>query len=346
LIVAPELTSRQLVTRTLAGQPVPRVPAGPLAVHYCAKIAGRTVRQYTLDPQVLADCVGVYYQRFQPDALWISADTWVTAEAMGVRVGTTGDDQPFGGLGEPLVQKPGDIDRIPAPDPSSQGRWPRMLEAVRRVRRMFPDVFLVACFDQYPFSLACALMGIHQLMLKLTDDRPMVEALMERCLEYSVAYAVALSKEGADSLSGGDSPAGLIGPRSYRDLAAPFESRAIRRIQQATRKPVSLHICGDATALLADMASTGADVLEIDSRVDLPEACRQVGPGVALWGNLDPVALLARGTPEQVRRASHQAIEAVAAAGHSRFVLSSGCTLAMETPPENLDAMFQVARES
>ena len=54
----------------------------------------------------------------------------------------------------------------------------------------------MACFDQYPFSLACALMGIEQVMLQLVDDRPMVEALMERCGEYAVAYAAALAEPG------------------------------------------------------------------------------------------------------------------------------------------------------
>ena len=35
-----------------------------------------------------------------------------------------------------------------------------MLEALERIRQALGDeVFVVACFDQYPFSLACALMG-------------------------------------------------------------------------------------------------------------------------------------------------------------------------------------------
>ena len=86
------------------------------------------------------------------------------------------------------------------------------------------------------------------------------------------------------------------------------------------------------------MAATGADVLELDHAVDLAGACRIVGPDIALWGNLDPVGVLSRGTPELVRR---KAREAVQAAGHRRFVLSSGCTLAMETPPANLDALMR-----
>ena len=47
---------------------------------------------------------------------------------------------------------------------------------------------------------------------------------------------------------------------------------------------------------------------------------------------------------ESVRRAARAVLETVQARGHRRFVLSSGCTLAPETPAENLDALFETAR--
>ena len=88
-----------------------------------------------------------------------------------------------------------------------------MLEALRCIVNALGDeAFVVACFDQYPFSLACALMGIEQAMTRIAGDRAMIEALMEKCGEYAIAYASALADAGADMLSGGDSPAGLIGP--------------------------------------------------------------------------------------------------------------------------------------
>ena len=326
--------------RALRGEAVPRVPTGPLAVHYCARFAGVSLREYTTNARALADSVLRYYERFHPDAVWLSADTWVSAEAMGARVGAESDQQPFGGVGDPLIQRPADVDRIPPPSLDA-GRYPLMLEALERIVAALGDeVFIVACFDQYPFSLAAALMGINEIMLKLVEDRPFVEALMARCAEYALVYGTALAQTGADLLSGGDSPAGLIGPRAYRELAQPFERRLVARLKAQTGRPVSLHICGNATPLLADMAATGADVLEIDSQVDLATAARAVGPEVALWGNLDPVSVLAQGTPETVRRAATEATRALRACGHRRFVLSSGCTLAMETPPKNLDAML------
>jgi uroporphyrinogen decarboxylase len=343
---ADHLNSKQLVCRALQGESIPRPATGPLAVHYCAHLAGHSLCDYTSDSRVLAECVARYYEEFRPDAVWLSADTWVTAEAMGAAVRFPGEDQPKCGTGEPLVRCAADVDRIPAPDPASQGRYPLMLDALRRIRKAVGDaVFLVACFDQYPFSLACELLGAERAMLCLSDDRPLLDAVMERSLEYAAAYAVALAGAGADMLSGGDSPAGLLGPRFYHEAALPLEKRLIARLKADVQVPVSLHICGDSAAILASMASSGADVLELDYRVPMAKAAECVGPGVAIWGNLDPVAVLARGTVDHVRRATCDLLKAVDQSGHRRFVLSSGCTLAVETPPENLRAMFDAARQ-
>lgn len=338
------MNSKELVARALQGRDVPRPPVGPLAVHFCASLAGYTLRQYTTDARALADSVIRYHERFQPDAVWLSADTWVSANAMGAPVGATDDQQPFGGHGVPLVQTSADIKRIPPPAVGSQGRYPLMIEALSRiVAALRKEVCIVACFDQYPFSLAAALMGINEIMLKSHDDPPFVEAVMARCAEYAIAYARALADAGADVLSGGDSPAGLLGPELYARLALPMERQVIAVLKN-TGKPVSLHICGKATPLLRLMASSGADVVELDHCVDLAEACRLVGPDIAIWGNLDPVGVLARGTPADVEAAARVALAAVKAANHPRFVLSSGCTLAVETPPANLEALIRAAR--
>lgn len=327
------------------GLPGAAVPVGPLAVHFCARAAGVSLDTYTAQARGLAESVLRYYERFQPDAVWVSADTWVSAQAMGATVGSPGPEQPWCGLGPPRVRSRHDLARIPPPDPETQGRYPLMIEALGRVvAALGRQVCVVGCFDQYPFSLAAALMGLDGIMLAVHDDPDLVAALMERGLEYGLAYGRALSDAGAHLLSGGDSPAGLLGPQRYRAVALPFERRLIQALQAATRKPVSLHLCGDTRAILADLASAGPDVLELDHQVDLGAACRTVPTSIALWGNLDPVGLLARGTPAEVERATRDALAVVRASGRARFVLSSGCTLAIDTPFANLDRMFATAR--
>jgi uroporphyrinogen decarboxylase len=296
---------------------------------------------------MLAGSVIRYYECFRPDAVWLSADTWVTAEAMGAAVSFPAEDQPLGGAGEPCIRSARDLEKIPPPDPGSQGRFPVMIEALDRVRQALGrEVFIVACFDQYPFSLACALMGIEGAMLAALEDPPMIEALMERCSDYTVAYALALAEAGAGMLSGGDSPAGLLGPKRYREVALPFEQKVITRLKERVSIPISLHICGHATPLLPGMAQSGAAVVELDHSVEMAEACRVLGPEMAIWGNLDPVALLAQGSPEQVRQATAKLLRTFRQSGHTRFVLSSGCTLALETPAENLFALIGAARNA
>jgi len=345
--MADACTSRELVCRALAGQPTERPAVGPLAVHYCARLAGVSLRDYTSDANLMADCVARYYERFQPDAVWLSADTWVTAEAMGAPTAFAGEDQPKGGCGTPLVSSAADLQRVPPPDVGTRGRYPLMLEALQRLRRAVgPDVFIVACFDQYPFALACELLGSQEVMLRLADDRGLVEATMERGLQYTLAYGRALAAAGADMLSGGDSLAGLIGPRHYRQVAWPWQRRLIEQLQAETGLPVSLHICGNATPVLADMAATGANVLEVDYPVRLSAAVKTVPPTTALWGNLDPVRVLAQSSPAAVRSATRAMLDEVRSAGGQRFVASSGCTLAVETPPENLVAMIDEARRT
>ena len=92
------MTSRDIVHAALDGQPTPRVPTGPLAVHFCAGLAGYSLRQYTTDAKALADSVVRYYERFKPDAVWLSADTWVTAQAMGAKSGLPMIANPLAGL--------------------------------------------------------------------------------------------------------------------------------------------------------------------------------------------------------------------------------------------------------
>jgi uroporphyrinogen-III decarboxylase len=136
----------------------------------------------------------------------------------------------------------------------------------------------------------------------------------------------------------------LLGPRTYRDAALPYEKRVIAELKSRLAQPVSLHICGNALPILADMASSGADVLELDHQVDIAAACGALGPEIAIWGNLDPVGLLAQGTPGEIRRATNELLRSAQACGHGRLVVSSGCTLAPGTPAENIEALLQSAR--
>ncbi len=331
--------------KAIQGEPVPHAACGPLATFFCAADAGASVQDYSLKPDVQVECILRYYEKYRPDAVWISADTWVTAQAMGAPVFQPQENQLLTGSPEGFLTRMQDLDRIPKPAPYTRGRQPLMLETLSRVEEELGDeVFVVGCFDQSPFSLACQVLGLTGMMTLMMEDLPFVDALLDICLEHSAAYAESMAACGADMLSTGDSPAALIGPDLYRSLALPWEKKLFSRLRSTTDKVLSLHICGDTTAILDAMAQSEAHVLEIDHFVELNNAFDKVEDHVALWGNIDPVGILLNGDAPCVKQKALELLSKAQAAPSRRFVLSSGCTLAPETPAENLFAMFEAAR--
>jgi uroporphyrinogen decarboxylase len=102
--------------------------------------------------------------------------------------------------------------------------------------------------------------------------------------------------------------------------------------------PVILYSKGTCH-LLEALAETGADVLSLDWRIDLADARRRLGSGLALQGNVDPCVLL--GTPDGIRQAVAAAIEKTAGRGH---VLNLGHGILPSTPVENARLFIESAK--
>lgn len=335
------MNGKKLVNQTLRGKPAPRYPTGPLAVHFCAGLAEYSIPEYTLDADKLADSVIRYYETFEPDAVWVSADTWVTAEAMGATTEFPGDNQPLSGTGPHLVQRPEDVAAIPTENIQSRGRYPLMAEALNKVRaRLGDDVFIVGCFDQSPFSTACQLMGTEAAMTMLYQNSGLLRAVMAKAALYASSYGRLLAEAGADMLSTGDSQAGLIGREHYKNIVLPAEQEVLNTLE-LTKKFLSLHICGDCSHILTDMIKSGANVLELDSAVETSQALPLIPNNIGFWGNIDPISILLEGSAEDVESDVERLITRVREIGRNQFVLSSGCTLAPGTPEANLRALLK-----
>ena len=192
------------------------------------------------------------------------------------------------------------------------------------------------------------------LELALAEQEPggPGEEALRRLLELTTAaltaFATACLEAGAHLVQAGDSLASLdvISPAMYRKWAWPAERAffaAINPVAERHGAATLLHICGQTTPILTAMADTCAHILEVDHKVSLTTAREQVGGRVCLLGNLDPVEVLWRGTPQSVTRAAHRAIGDGGGVGAIGFVLGSGCEVPVAAPRENLAAMVAAA---
>ena len=120
----------------------------------------------------------------------------------------------------------------------------------------------------------------------------------------------------------------------------------IKRIVEAVSDDsffVILHNCGRTEKQVEAMLASGADALHVGNAVDIAEILRQTPVSVPVMGNLDPVSVLKDATPEQVKKATRELLEATSA--FPNFVLSSGCDMSEKVPPENIDALYQALEE-
>ncbi len=108
-----------------------------------------------------------------------------------------------------------------------------------------------------------------------------------------------------------------------------------------------MHSCGGVRKLLPEFISIGADVLDpIQTRANgmQPDGLKaDFGNYITFCGALDEELLLRQGTPTQVKEGVKQLLDTMAPGGG--FILGPSHKLKVETPVENVLAMYEAAKE-
>lgn len=320
--------------------------------NFGAVIAGVPIGRYCRSGRLMAQAQLDAWGLLDQDAVVAQSDSYYLAEGFGLVVDHHEDATPT--VARLPVDDLTDIHRLRPPDPARDGRMPVYLEAVERLAAACKGGPAIRATGTGPFSLAGHLLGPERLVteIALLDVQPdtVKETALRRLLELAtdalIAFARAALAAGADIVQAGDSLASLdmISPSIYQGWVFPCEVRFFAALRDDLRRRRALgllHICGDTTRILPVMARTGADLLEIDAKVDLAAATRLVAGRACLVGNLDPTAVLLRGTPRSVGSAARRAMES---ARGGPFILGSGCEVPPHAPLQNLRAMVAAAR--
>jgi MtaA/CmuA family methyltransferase len=260
----------------------------------------------------------------------------------------------------PAIRSLDEIDKLVVPDPYTAHPLVENLKATRIVaNEIGKEAFIIGRADQGPFSLAAMLLGMEEFLLQLSvadserGRRPHPKAqetaaglhrLLEFALEVTTRYAYAQIEQGAHATSIGESLSGpdVCSPRTYKVFEWAY---AKRMVEQLNRDNILLayHICGNATAIVPDMVETGAAILELDYKIDMPLVKRATEGRTTILGPVDPSGVLALGTPDLVEQKSREAIEML---GHNGgLILGPGCALPPATPPENIHALVAAAKK-
>ncbi|RJQ46571.1 MAG: hypothetical protein C4534_02455 [Gaiellales bacterium] len=332
------MNSRERVLAVLAGRTPDTVPIIPvLDGYYAPRVIDRPNDECFLDGACMAEALAAAFDRFGYDGALAEMGLGSEPNVLGCPVEVEGHDVPL--VVGTVVDEPADIDRIGVPDPWADGK----MEPVERLVELVGSRGVVLGSVRSPFEYAATVRGLYEFMTDFYRDPRFVQELIEAVKPATVAVGRALAAAGADAIVLKDSFAScsMISPEHYLEFAWPAEAEAIGELKSFA--PVILHICRNSMPILAEMARTGADALEIDSPVDLARAREAAGSGVILKGNIDAAEVIGKGTAADVAAAVKEAMEAARGAGG--FILSTGDSIPVFAPEENIKALVEAGRE-
>lgn len=336
------MSSKERTVAALTGKPFDRIPVNLLISDHAARVIGATVGEYNNSADLLAKGQIAAWLTYGADLVNTGPGLVGIPEAIGSRVAFP-DNSPY--IAEFAVKSESDLDRLSVPDPENDGRLPLFLEAGARVVREIGDQVPVSMTTSGPFTTAANIRGTEAFLRDLRKNPDFVHRLLRLATESIVRFAEKAIQIGvrpglADPVASGT----LISQGQFRSFALPYIKETVERIAAFAGAPPSLHICGNTTKIWDDMADTGASVLSLDDAVDMGEAKTRVGDRVALLGNIRPTEIMYLGTPDDVRANARECLSK-GWDSPKGYILGLGCGLPIDTPPENIHALVQAARE-
>jgi uroporphyrinogen decarboxylase len=322
--------------------PVDRTPvwflrqAGRYMPEYMAVRKHHSLLEICRTPSIAAEVTITAAERLGVDAAIIFADLLLPFTPMGL------DFEFINGEG-PVVHSPiRTLEQIQALRTDRTDDLRYVAQAIEKVGKHFNgprpdgDQLGIIGFVGAPFTLA-------SYMIEGSGSRNYIEAkklmystgvawplLMEKLVTVLVEYAAQQVEAGADVIQVFDSWAGALSLADYRAYCLAPTTELIQRIK-ALGVPV-IYFGVDTASLLPTFRETQADVLGLDWRIPIDIARRDLGPHVAVQGNLDPITLFA---PQEVIEARVKEILSLNA-GRPGHIFNLGHGIVPGTPVENV----------
>lgn len=348
------MNSRERVLCAAKGGKPDVVPAMPYIGNYGAALMNVPISAYNTNGRNMAEAQLKAWEILKLDTVVAQSDNYYLAESFGCEIHQPYNKTPH--VTKYIMERLEDVDKLRPIDPYA-GRAGIYHEAVSILKKELGGEVAVRGCGTGCFSLAGHLMGMQQFIMEMvnaeaeedTERQGMLHQLMEMTSDALIAFITANVEAGGDFAVCGDSAASLdlISPMIYDKYVFPYEQKVFKAVTPVCEKYGAvklLHICGNTTRILPKMAITGADIIEIDHKVDLVKAREIVGDKVCILGNLEPVGVIMQGSVDKVKAESQKAIDA--AGKNGAFLLGSGCEVAVQTPPENIIAMREVAHSN
>ncbi len=334
--------------RALLRQPTPYTPV------WLMRQAGRYLPEYRAtrgragsflalakSPALATEVTLQPLERFPLDAAILFSDILTVPDAMGLGLYFADGEGP---RFERPLRDAAAIAKLAAPDPTRELKY--VLDAVSEIRRALAGRVPLIGFSGSPYTLACYMVegggsdDFRTIKTMLYSEPALLHRILEVNAQATADYLNAQIEAGAQAVMIFDTWGGNLSHAAFREFSLAYTARvvaALKREHDGVRIPSIVFTKGGGQWLEA-IAATGCDAVGVDWTTSLAEAHRRVGQGtkgVALQGNLDPMALFSQ--PAAIK---DEVARVLADFGQgSGHVFNLGHGISQFTPPESVAAL-------
>ena len=336
------MNSRERVQTLFEGGTPDYIPVfsgyGNITVHGLNKYGWKFHEIHT-DLLKMAKMANSTYELFGFECSVAPFDMGVEAEVLGSKVNyySHQDGILYPTIIEHVSEKVAELEiKVPS-DLAGAGRIPVVTEALGIMHKELGNEVMIGSWVLGPYTLAGQLVDLSDLAKSAFKRTELVNSILQQLTDYLIALIDLYRKAGADYITVREMGAGpdILSPRMFKALIQPH----LIRLFNAIESPKILHMCGDTNAIIELLNECGADALSLEKKNLITETRHKLGPGVLIFGDIDPYGVLVQGTVADVEKAVQEAFNAGVNA------LWPGCDIWPDVPEVNMKAMMAAGRK-
>lgn len=331
------MTPKERFYNRLQGKDVDKIPNLNIVMLFAARYCDIPYGKFCKDYRYLVEAQTKTALDFGIDILSTMSDPFRELHDYGVPLTFPEDNLPICKV--KFLEEPEDLKKLKYWDPEDSTRILDRIHAIELFHKDLGHDYPVLGWVEGALAEFGDLANVQDMLLHLCMEPEFAKEALEIITEQQIACAKAQIQAGADVIGLGDACASLISREMYREFALPYEQRLIQAIHEQGAV-VKLHICGNITHLLEEIPKTGADIVDIDSMVDLEKSVSILRNCHSVSGNMNPTVDFLQGTVESVSRNVEECMKVIGPRGF----ISAGCEIPKMTPYENLMAVDQVLK--
>ncbi len=329
------MNSKQLVMDALSCKKVDRIPWVPFVGCHAAKLIDVNCEEFFKSADHMYNGVMKAYEVYSPDGLPALFDLQVEAEALGCKLQYAADNPPS--VQTHILEEGTALSELKIPT-ENDGRFPLVLDALKRVSAQLGDKIAIYGLITGPFTLALHLKGT-DIFFDMYDEPEELQDLMRFCTDVAKATSKMYIDAGCDIVAAVDPMTSQISPDAFAEFVTPYATELFEYIR-SLGKPASFFVCGNAKNNIEEMCRCKPDNVSIDENIPLDyvrDICKPLG--ISYGGNIKLTVTMLFGTPtDNIKDAQN----CMAIGGDTGFILAPGCDIPYDTPVENIKAVTSI----